>query len=426
MDCQTDSHLARLPSDVLAQIAFWLTTPEYSALRGTCKLVESKTFDAWSAEFFTTKSFMVSTFSLDALVAISKNQRLSHALKHVIISDYAIPKTLLYESRQATPSQETACRKAYLDQVWLFSTGEWISRVAEAITHFPNLDTIELQSTDPPRFRDGPQAVWRAYGAGTFATDTGYERKLFNFADLSEMYQGVLVAIAQTGVTPRNFEVNVSFIDDTVVRLPSNLQAKLEPFFNNLDKFHLPAGVANLPGLISLTPNVLSLDIKLHLFEQQGVKASSEEFWAWFAASPTASFPTPPPTLQNLESLTIGSSFITPECVLSIIDKYKLRSLTLWQTALVDEPAAASMNPRPVWADLLTSLSGTSLQSLTIDKCTQNGFGEHPDHRIYSAKVQFPSADDPQRLVLPSTHYSADAMFAAAATDAVLLFIKAP
>ncbi|EMR72374.1 putative f-box domain-containing protein [Eutypa lata UCREL1] len=89
MDSQTSqpsqpSRLLSMPLEVLLHISSYLTTPEYGMLRRTSKHLEASFFKPFAREFFTKRQFMLTEFSLQALVDISKS-RFADYLSHLII-----------------------------------------------------------------------------------------------------------------------------------------------------------------------------------------------------------------------------------------------------------------------------------------------------------------------------------------------------
>lgn len=69
--------LLDLPLEVLLNITSHLDTPSYGNLRQVSSALEKRTFEAFAKEFFSTKSFMITTFSLKNLLDISKHETLS-------------------------------------------------------------------------------------------------------------------------------------------------------------------------------------------------------------------------------------------------------------------------------------------------------------------------------------------------------------
>lgn len=71
------ANLLELPLEVLLNITQFLDTPSYGRLRLACAAMERSTFDAFAREFFTIKQFMTTSFSLQALLDISKHPTIS-------------------------------------------------------------------------------------------------------------------------------------------------------------------------------------------------------------------------------------------------------------------------------------------------------------------------------------------------------------
>jgi hypothetical protein len=78
--------LLDMPLELLVQISSYVTTPDLSALRLTCKRLERSLWEWFAEEFFVKKQFMITQPSLQALLDISYHPSLSKKLKHVIIS----------------------------------------------------------------------------------------------------------------------------------------------------------------------------------------------------------------------------------------------------------------------------------------------------------------------------------------------------
>lgn len=427
MDTQPHSQLARLPAEVLGHITRWVSTTDYSAVRRTCKMLERKTFQQWTHEFFRKKQFMVSTVSLDTLVDIAKHPHIGPVLRHLVLCTDSIPPPVLRSAviEDITP-QDRAKLDAYDDQFWLLSTGLWIRKLTEGMALLPNLQTIDLRDFNSrTRFRDGPEAAWQSYGAGTYYQESGQKTTMVE--NIGRIYQGAIVAIAESGVTPPNFEVIMRGpISDQTLYIPPDLVPRLTPFFSNLRKFHIVGGsgalvMPNLQKLIAMASNVTWLRINLTLFD---ATLSSEEFWQWFSGPPTfSSRGVHSPTLPNLETLDIGFSHIKHEVLSAIPAKYKLRTLTLWKTVLVDAPYVprnrTPEEPENLWLPVLRSFTGSSIKRLTIGECGQYGFNTDGDE-VYRSTIEFPSIPrESQRrhLILPSGVYTNKDVFAQVADD---------
>jgi hypothetical protein len=77
----TQSHLQRLPPELIIRISNYLTTPQLGNFRSTCKQVESALFNSFALEFFSKRQFMIEEVSLDALVDISNHKQLAPFLR---------------------------------------------------------------------------------------------------------------------------------------------------------------------------------------------------------------------------------------------------------------------------------------------------------------------------------------------------------
>lgn len=394
MDLQEKCRLAQLPTELLLDITHWLTTAEYSAARQTCKLIERKTFDHWAHEFFHRKQFMVSTVSLTALLGISQHPELSTRLHHLIVSaDTASGNPI--EVVQRSPAQQQVFLEAFHDQCWLLGPGAWVSMLADAMARLTNLDTLDIHGSagSPARLRDGPDARWRSYGASTYYRETGIE--LGDLCDAFErLYQGTLLAVAMSGITPPKFTVILhGVVWSPSWHIPDNVLARLRPFFANLRVFRIDGGtdedvLPDLQKLISLATNVVELRVNVLIHDTNPPDAHlywtgtnmpvssprSEQFWRWFSEPSTAeNYDVPPPCLPHLESLEIGLSSVTPGDLVAIATKYPLRTLWLRKTALTYERSRGGGERVNLWSSLLRSLTRTEIRKLTISHCSQYG-----------------------------------------------------
>lgn len=84
----TMTSLLDMPLELLVQISTYVTTPDLSALRLTCKQLERSLWEWFADEFFVKKQFMITHPSLQALVDISHHPSLSKKLRYVIISTH--------------------------------------------------------------------------------------------------------------------------------------------------------------------------------------------------------------------------------------------------------------------------------------------------------------------------------------------------
>lgn len=67
------SPLLRLPPELLLRVSSDVGTLDLGSLRLTCKQIESRLFQNFAREFFTTRRFMIEQVSLEALVGIANH-----------------------------------------------------------------------------------------------------------------------------------------------------------------------------------------------------------------------------------------------------------------------------------------------------------------------------------------------------------------
>ncbi|KAI1770273.1 hypothetical protein F4818DRAFT_271421 [Hypoxylon cercidicola] len=162
------SHLLAIPLEILLNISSFLPTPDYGNLRLVCRDLEASLFEYFGSEFFTKRAFLLTEFSLEALVDISKS-RFAPCLKYLIINlEYPIGVT--YQ----TGSMSIVGRKECYSHQTLVDSGQDVEFIAEALRNLPNLETVGLRDfSSGGRYRDGGDETWRPYGTETFQQLTG-------------------------------------------------------------------------------------------------------------------------------------------------------------------------------------------------------------------------------------------------------------
>jgi hypothetical protein len=161
------SPLASIPLEVLLQIVRQLKTPEYGNLRLTCKEIEGSLLNSFSREFFTKRQFMISPFSLQALVDISRS-RLGPSLSQVIIGLEQPFKSLRSQippynhASLDTPSQDLLVQE-YINNMSFNNTCHDVEMLVEAFSNLPNLVTVGLRDFNSrSRYRDFPDITWKS------------------------------------------------------------------------------------------------------------------------------------------------------------------------------------------------------------------------------------------------------------------------
>lgn len=164
----TDPPLFSVPIEVLLQIASDLTTPEYGNLRLTCKYVEGQVLNAFSREFFTKRQFMLTEFSLQALVDISES-RFSPSLRHVIISlerPFATPSNytnfITFNDTTEKRQKSNCTLQESIDHSMLLSTGHGVEMIAQALSGLNNLETIGMRDFYSHSRRRDSIRQWRS------------------------------------------------------------------------------------------------------------------------------------------------------------------------------------------------------------------------------------------------------------------------
>lgn len=169
------SYLIKAPVEVLAQIASYLETPDYCALRLTCKHVEAALFHPFAKEFFTRRQFMLTEFSLQALLDISKS-RLAPSVEYLTLSTdrplWDAFRANMFRHDQMDDYERALQRNRFTEEyeshTALITTGRDYELLLEGITALPNLQTLGLRDFHSNgRYRDGHRARWRPYGSTT-------------------------------------------------------------------------------------------------------------------------------------------------------------------------------------------------------------------------------------------------------------------
>jgi hypothetical protein len=151
-------YLTNIPIEVLLRITHHLTTTELGNVRLTCRALEQSLFHFFSHEFFRKKQFMVSDFSLQTLVDISKHPTLSQVLTHVIIATDFVTS---YVHSSSVPSQRDALTDHRTAYEWLVSAGLLKDMLAEAFRNLPNLEIVDIRDFNAKsRSRDGTGTEW--------------------------------------------------------------------------------------------------------------------------------------------------------------------------------------------------------------------------------------------------------------------------
>ncbi|KAK2001054.1 F-box domain-containing protein [Colletotrichum falcatum] len=371
------SPFTKVPLEVLLRISTLLNTAELGALRLTCRSIEQSLFNTFMKEYFTKRQFMLTEFSLQALIDIS-NSRLSDCLDHVIIG-------LDCFTRHYFPPGKEACeiryREAQAHHFALVNSGDHVVMLTEAFRNLKNLKTVGIRDYNSiaRRLRDGSTATWASYGATTLQKDT--EIDLFRVpideiqAYTNKVFVSVFTALGNAGARPKAFELlrkGQGVPSDDAF----NLRPKVAPVLHGLETFICVVNVAS--GPIRTTAPVddntafsrLRHDYLLRLFlghmpnlkhlrlnfSHPGNNSNAvDHFINWLGTpvpkpkslpTPPVSdcqLPPPPPPVSfpHLEELNLGFVDVEPKRLVQLVRKFSptLKRLELWKLTLSNKTA---------------------------------------------------------------------------------------
>ncbi|KFH41659.1 hypothetical protein ACRE_076170 [Hapsidospora chrysogenum ATCC 11550] len=386
--------IKRLPLELLLQITSSLPTRDLGHMRLTCRAIENMLLNTFAEEFFSRKQFMLSFFSLNALIDISKS-RMGRRIRRLQFGTDA-----LYEDVVMGRSNLT---ELYTAQSEFLHTGVHRDMLVEALRHLENLEDVVIRSFNSyGRTRDGPQAPWRSYGATTAERETGRpvrmeyyrpgELRPIMFSHL--LFNSLLDALGAAGSRPTGIEImgrGAPPLGDGAFALTPALRPSVPSMLHGLEKLHLhveirapgrpvPGTGADkdkarhsniLPWFLTHTPNLKNLRINGKI--QAGYELEVFLKWLGELVSDADSGPVPerdhgwppPVALPKLEELSLGHMVTCYTVALRVIRKFAptLKRLELWRFTLrwVDEElpsglATDSSGTAPVLRPFLSSL----------------------------------------------------------------------
>jgi hypothetical protein len=390
----TENHIRQIPSDILIEIASYLSTVDLGALRRTCKHVEATLFNSFAAEFFIKKKFMISRESLQALIDISQHPQLSKHLGHVVIGletyETGLPLVCFggSEDRYRRYFHGRACQEA------LVETGEDLKMLAEAFGNLPNLYTVSLTDFNcSGHVRDGGD--WHSYGSGTIFRETGI-RLLRGFFfpgsnSVSHVFSTVIEAFSLAEASSPALKVIMKSFDqrlrDSAFLVPQSLKKPAPSVLSGLRVLFLCLNLTEVPTRLNPTsidhnydgehPKYLLLRflhhtinlVHLRLNFQTTVTRFVGPFLCAFGQRakrptllvPDQSDPCRLAFLPNLRRLDLGSLTVSPDVLLTVVGACKptLRELRLWKVILQAEDENHEDGEKAnAWADFLGQLSG--------------------------------------------------------------------
>ncbi|KAM0477494.1 hypothetical protein ACHAPX_005807 [Trichoderma viride] len=393
--------LLQVPPEILDRITWHLQTTELCNFRLTCKAAERAVHFRFTSEFFTRKQFMVSEFSLRALVDISKSRLAAH-LRHVHISLDQVEE--LASSHINMMSRTSRLHQQRLvEQSTLWTLGLVPKYLADAFSRLPNLETVALRDFNSTRrSRDGPHAQWRSYGFQTLVDETGaypVTSQFFNRSGAALLdranifFKAIIHGLGLANVRLKNLEVmerNGNLLLDSAFYMHPDFEAAYAPVLGNLKKLHLcidvfwatPSNVAqpyhqeNLIKFLSHCQGLEELRIngKRNSYGK-GSRMNLHLFMSWLAASEAQ----PLSQLQSADisidgedaplavefpqlfNLSLGMMALTLEETVHLITKLagSLQHLELWRFQLMADPgtdADAEEKKQNLYVSLLKRL----------------------------------------------------------------------
>ncbi|KAK7908029.1 hypothetical protein PG985_015332 [Apiospora marii] len=442
------SLLMTMPLEVLLSISYYLTTTDYCNLRQSCKHIEASLHSSFAKEYFSKRQFVLTEFSLQALVDISRS-KFSPYLTHIIFAAerpvWGRPHSAVDSTAEA--SRRLRMRQEYTSHINLTSFSHDLEMLAEAFSNLPNLETIGMRDFNSrTRFRDHLSGMeWRSYGANTYQRDTGLALARasppgpFGPAQLSldnnwplyeaRLFIGLLQALGKSGSHPKRFEVILRNIGlfDMAFNLPrfsetftDPVLARLDTLFLDLSEDQYPAMTRSGPdqapstctnyflrGFLSRLPALSSLRLNFAMSDHR----KTCDFLSWLA-SPlplTANSdnegcdyaglsPPPPVAFSSLKQLDLGKASISIDVLISLVNKFQpsLQGLSFYKvTLLKGAEVSDSLGKVNLWTRALRHLikSSMALKSLRLDTVYQ-------DHAHQTLHIQFKDTARPRSRTL--------------------------
>ncbi|KAK1453175.1 F-box domain-containing protein [Colletotrichum melonis] len=400
---QSKSPFNKVPLEVLIRISDQLSTPDLGSLRLTCRSIEQSMFNMFMKEFFTQRQFMLTEFSLQTLIDISKS-RLSDCLDYVIIGLNTFTRHYFSPGEEA---QETRYREAQSDHHTLVNSGQDVAMLTEAFKNLKNLKTVGIRDYHSAGrgFRDGFEVSWASYGATTLRQDTGVDLLRIPIDEMvaytNKVFITLFTALGHAGARPSAFELlrhqQGVPSDDAYNLFTKYLKPKVVPVLEGIETFMSVVNVATGPFRVtSLTgsagtqlrrrhdyslrlflghmPNLKHLRLN---FAHPGHNSDAvDEFIDWLGtpvlgahSEPDGNqlpMPPAPVAFPHLEEINLGFVEVEPKRLLQVVRKLAptLRNLELWKVTLRSRTGAVQgdYNARGdisiinMWARFLQSL----------------------------------------------------------------------
>ncbi|KAJ0299567.1 hypothetical protein COL516b_009071 [Colletotrichum fioriniae] len=370
---QSKSPFNKVPLEVLIRISDQLSTPDLGSLRLTCRSIEQSMFNLFMKEFFTQRQFMLTEFSLQTLIDISKS-RLSDCLDYVIIGLNTFTRHYFSPGEEA---KETRYREAQSDHHTLVNSGQDVAMLTEAFQNLKNLKTVGIRDyhSKGRGFRDGFEVSWASYGATTLRQYTGVDLLRIPIEEMvaytNKVFITLFTALGNAAARPSAFELlrhqQGVPSDDAYNLFTKYLKPKVVPILEGLETFICVVNVATGPSrFTSLTgspgthqrrrydyllrlflgamPNLKHLRLN---FAHPGHNTDAiDEFIDWLGTPASSALsepddnqlPTPPAPVAfpHLEEINLGFVEVEPKRLLKVVQKLAptLKNLEMWKVTL--------------------------------------------------------------------------------------------
>jgi hypothetical protein len=374
VDPQSASRLVHIPLEVLLRITYLISTNDLSSVRLTCKALEGSLFNFFSHEFFRKKQFMVSSYSLQALVDIAKHPTLSPCLKHVIIGTDRLQRGAF---NVLDDGQRRQADFALADHMNLLVTGGLRDMLAEAFGNLPNLETVDIRDFSAhSRNRDGLGAPWKSYGANTLlkATNTTVMGNPNSHDDpyVTQLFSAVTTALAVAQARPKSIEVLLRAggwadwgLQDGAFFIAPRMEPLMAQLLTGLQSLHLTLAFQRAQNMksfiyqnfLSLAPNLTWLRLNFNGTDREG----PELLLSWLALNDTErsvdALNMDPIQFSRLERLDLGNVTMHPQALVKLVTKFgpTLTTLSLRRVSLLDDKNDATLKINP-WAGFLSRL----------------------------------------------------------------------
>lgn len=380
--------LTRIPLELLLRITSYLTTSELGQLRLVSSRIENALHVTFVNEFFTRKQFMMSEYSLGALVEIAQSRMGAH-LRHLHIG--------LEQYREHDPvpideADQEAADIAYFRYIRNFNSQEqlWVTGLANrllvaAFRLLENLETIIIRDFNSrSRKRDGPLAAWTSFGSNTMLeTNMLQPRTIRQHHNVdnpyfsSKVFALVIHALGEADARPKGIEVlerQGHHLHDLAFHVLNSSLPLVVPVLENLEKLHISVHLHQLPSngqmnsrahtsagnieirrFLSYTKNLKELRINEHRrHHNRNAVTLLKIFLDWLSEQPppppsldraiaatVPSFSLPPPVdFSKLENLSLGMMTVGPQTLMQVLTKFAptLKRLELWRITLSSKP----------------------------------------------------------------------------------------